>query len=208
MTVYAYIRVSTDKQTVENQRFEIENYCARQRLSVDEWVSDDGVSGAKDYKKRGIGGIIDRCAAGDLILCSEISRLGRDLLMIMEILHKVMDKGCKLYTIKDNFTLGDDIQCKVLAFAFGLSAEIERKLISQRTREALARLKAEGKVLGHPRGKKNSYVKLTKHHDEILAKLRVRVPLAQIARECGVHRNTLYRYLEQIGLREPKDKGL
>lgn len=198
MTVFAYIRVSTDKQTVENQRFEIENYCARHCLSVDEWISDDGVSGAKDYKKRGIGGIIDRCTAGDLILCSEISRLGRDLLMIMEMLHKVMDKGCKLYTIKDNFTLGDDLQCKVLAFAFGLSAEIERKLISQRTKEALARLKAEGKTLGRPAGKKNGYYKLTRHHSLIVAMLEKRVPLARIARECGVHRNTLSRFLKNM----------
>ena len=208
MTVYAYIRVSTDKQTVENQRFEIDRYCARHNLKVDEWVSDDGVSGAKDYKKRGIGGIIDRCAAGDLILCSEISRLGRDLLMIMEILHKVMDKGCKLYTIKDNFTLGDSIQCKVLAFAFGLSAEIERKLISQRTREALARLKSEGKVLGRPKGSKGSYYKCTKYHDQILDLLKADVPMTRIASKCGVHRNTLYRYLVYIGLREPKSEDV
>ena len=89
-------------------------------------------------------------------MASELSRLGRNLFMIMEILNICMSKECRVWTIKDNYRLGDDIQSKVLAFAFGLSAEIERNLISQRTKEALARLKAEGKLIGRESGRRNN----------------------------------------------------
>ncbi len=199
MTTYAYIRVSTDMQTVENQRFEINNYCTRHGFAIDEWIEDEGISGTKDYKKRGLGPLIQKCKPNDLIVCSEISRLGRDLLMIMEILNKLMKNEVRLYTIKDNFRLGDDMQCKVLAFAFGLSAEIERKLISQRTKEALARLKAEGKKLGRPTGTRNSQVKLTGHLAEIRKMLSRGQKKADICRRFKVNRQTLLRFLHQEG---------
>ncbi len=152
---YGYIRVSTDTQTVENQRFEINRFCNRQGLSVDGWI-EETISGTKTYNKRELGKLLRRIRKDDLIVCAELSRLGRNLFMIMEILNICMTKGCRVWTIKDNYRLGDDIQSKVLAFAFGLSAEIERNLISQRTKEALARKKAEGMVLGRPKGKKSS----------------------------------------------------
>lgn len=202
MKVYGYIRVSTDMQTVENQRFEINNYCVRHELTINEWIEDEGISGAKDYKKRGLGPLIEKCNPNDLIICSEISRLGRDLLMIMEILNILMKKEVRLYTIKDNFRLGDDMQCKVLAFAFGLSAEIERKLISQRTKEALARLKAEGKQLGRPAGRKSKQVKLTGHLDEIREMLARGQRKADICRHYKVNRQTLLRFLHQEGADE------
>jgi DNA invertase Pin-like site-specific DNA recombinase len=139
--IYGYIRVSTDKQTVENQRFEINNFCERQHINIDGWI-EETISGTKSYSKRKLGTLLKHVKKDDLIICAELSRLGRNLFMIMEILNICMSKQCKVWTIKDNFRLGDDIQCKVLAFAFGLSAEIERNLISQRTKEALARAKA------------------------------------------------------------------
>ena len=135
---YGYIRVSSDKQTVENQRFEINNFCKRENLSIDGWI-EETISGTKAYNKRQLGVLLKRITKGDLIICAELSRLGRNLFMIMEILNICMTKEAKVWTIKDNYRLGDDIQSKVLAFAFGLSAEIERNLISQRTKEALAR---------------------------------------------------------------------
>ena len=143
---YGYIRVSSDKQTVENQRYEIIRFCAGQNITVDGWI-EETVSGMKNYDKRELGSLLGKVKAGDLIICSELSRLGRNLFMIMEILNQCMTKDCRIWTIKDGYRLGDDIQSKVLAFAFGLSAEIERNLISQRTKEALARKKAEGVVL-------------------------------------------------------------
>lgn len=152
--IYGYIRVSSDKQTVENQRFEINNFCSREAMSIDGWI-EETISGTKSYSKRELGKLLNRVQKDDLIICAELSRLGRNLFMIMEILNICMTKECRVWTIKDNYRLGEDIQSKVLAFAFGLSAEIERNLISQRTKEALARKKAEGMVLGRPKGSKN-----------------------------------------------------
>ena len=140
--IYGYIRVSSDKQTVENQR---NRFCKNNKLRVDDWI-EETISGTKNYTKRELGTLLKRIKKDDIIICSELSRLGRNLFMIMEILNICMSKECRVWTIKDNYRLGDDIQSKVLAFAFGLSAEIERQLISQRTKEALCRLKAEGRV--------------------------------------------------------------
>ncbi len=151
---YGYIRVSSDKQTVENQRYEICQFCAKMGLGVDGWI-EETVSGTTAYTKRRLGRLLKHVRKGDLIICSELSRLGRNLYMIMEILSYCMRRECAVWTIKDGYRLGDDIQSKVLAFAFGLSAEIERNLISQRTREALARLRAEGKRVGRPPGKRS-----------------------------------------------------
>ena len=153
--IYGYIRVSSDKQTVENQRFEINNFCERNKLVIDGWI-EETISGTKSYSKRELGKLLKRVNKDDLIICAELSRLGRNLFMIMEILNICMTKECKVWTIKDNYRLGEDIQSKVLAFAFGLSAEIERNLISQRTKEALARLKSEGKPIGRATVRRNN----------------------------------------------------
>ena len=153
--IYGYIRVSSDKQTVENQRFEINNFCSKNELHIDGWI-EETISGTRNYNKRELGKLLKRVKKDDLIICAELSRLGRSLFMIMEILNICMTKECKVWTIKDNYRLGEDIQSKVLAFAFGLSAEIERDLISQRTKEALARKKAEGAKLGRAEGSKNN----------------------------------------------------
>ena len=133
--IYGYIRVSSDKQTVENQRFEIKNFCDNQNIKIDGWI-EETISGTKAYNKRELGKLLNKVQKDDLIICAELSRLGRNLFMIMEILNICMSKECRVWTIKDNYKLGEDIQSKVLAFAFGLSAEIERNLISQRTKEA------------------------------------------------------------------------
>ena len=138
--IYGYIRVSTDKQTLENQKFEINNFCRVEHIEIDRWITET-ISGTKDFEKRKLGRVLKKLKSGDVLICSEISRLGRNLLQIMSILHHCMDIGARVWTIKDNYRLGSDITSKVLAFAFGLSAEIERNLISQRTKEALARLK-------------------------------------------------------------------
>lgn len=199
--IYGYIRVSSDKQTVENQRFELNNFCKREKLKIDGWI-EETISGTKSYSKRELGKLLKRVRKDDLIICAELSRLGRNLFMIMEILNICMTKECRVWTIKDNYRLGDDIQSKVLAFAFGLSAEIERNLISQRTKEALARKKAEGVVLGRPRGKKTSPEKYKLHARRTLIEelLRRNVSKRQIAKICKVDRNTLARYIKNFNL--------
>lgn len=131
--IYGYIRVSTDRQTVENQRFEINEFCKKQELIVDKWI-EETISGKKDYRDRTLGKLMKKMKKDDIIICSELSRLGRNLLMIMEILNICLNAEVQVWTIKDNYRLGSDINSKVLAFAFGLSAEIERNLISQRTK--------------------------------------------------------------------------
>ena len=191
---YGYIRVSSDKQTVENQRFEIQKFCQREGLTIDGWI-EETVSGTKSYDKRELGALLANISKGDLIVCSELSRLGRNLFMIMEILNQCMDKECRVWTIKDSYRLGDDIQSKVLAFAFGLSAEIERNLISQRTKEALARKKAEGVILGRPRGRKSDRVKLS-GKEGIIKELRNQgVSISEIARIYKVNRNTVSSFI-------------
>lgn len=197
--IYGYIRVSCDKQSVENQRFEIKNFCCRENLKIDGWI-EETISGTKAYNKRQLGTLLKRIRKDDLIICAELSRLGRNLFMIMEILNICMTKECRVWTIKDNYRLGEDIQSKVLAFAFGLSAEIERNLISQRTKEALARKKAEGITLGRPRGKKNSpnKYKLSGKEKLISKLLQAGVSKRRIARICKVERNTLYRFIDRI----------
>ena len=193
---YGYIRVSSDKQTVENQRFEINQFCKRENIIIDGWI-EETISGTKAFSKRELGNLLKKVAKDDLIICAELSRLGRNLFMIMEILNICMSKECKVWTIKDNYRLGDDIQSKVLAFAFGLSAEIERNLISQRTKEALARKKAEGVTLGRPKGAKTSAekAKLFKKRTLIEELLKEGVSKRKIASICKVNRNTLARYI-------------
>lgn len=160
---------------------------------------EETISGTKSYDKRQLGRLLNKVRKDDLIICAELSRLGRNLFMIMEILNICMTKECRVWTIKDNYRLGDDIQSKVLAFAFGLSAEIERNLISQRTKEALARKKAEGVILGRPKGRKNSPDKYKLSGKETLIKelLSVKVSKRKIARICKVDRNTLARFIKE-----------
>ena len=195
--VYGYIRVSTDKQTVENQRFEIGNFCKRKKIKIHEWV-EETISGTIEINDRELGVLLDRLRKNDILICSELSRLGRSLFMIMDVLNRCMKKEINVWTIKDNYRLGTDISSKVLAFAFGLSAEIERNLISQRTKEALARAISEGKHIGRPKGSKNKTLKLSGKEKEILKLLKKGFSKAKISKMLGVHRFTLYRFCRNL----------
>lgn len=194
--VYGYIRVSSDKQTVENQRFEINTFCKNSKIVIDDWI-EETISGTKSYDKRKLGKILKDIGKGDLIICSELSRLGRSLFMIMDILNICLSRNARVWTIKDNYRLGDDIQSKVLAFAFGLSAEIERNLISQRTIEALKRKREEGTVLGRPKGSsKPEHYKLYGKDKIIIKLLEQKVPKIRIAKKLHVNRLTLSKYIK------------
>ena len=195
--IYGYIRVSSDKQTVENQRFEISNFCEKNSLTIDVWV-EETISGMTRVENRKLGKLLKRMRKGDVLICSELSRLGRNLLMIMGVLNECMNRDIQVWTIKDNYRLGSDINSKVLAFAFGLSAEIERNLISQRTKEALARKKAEGVVLGRPKGSKSAKTKLTGQEKQIKELLEKKVSYSAIGRILGVHRLTVSSFVKKI----------
>ncbi len=198
--IYGYIRVSTDKQTVDNQRYEINQFCERETIVVNKWI-EETISGSKNVEERKLGKLLKKMKRDDILICSELSRLGRNLLMIMGLLNECMNRDIKVWTIKDNYRLGNDINSKVLAFAFGLSAEIERNLISQRTKEALARKKAEGVILGRPRGSKSSKTKLSGQEKKIQELLGKNVSYSAIGRILGVHRLTVSNFVKQHKLK-------
>ncbi|MBR2274077.1 MAG: recombinase family protein, partial [Alphaproteobacteria bacterium] len=126
MANIGYIRVSSNKQTLEHQRFEIENFALKEGIKIDTWV-EEKISSRKALKNRKLGELLDNLQENDVLISCEISRLGRSLLEVMRILETCLNKNCQVWTLKENYRLGNDIQSKVLAFAFGLAAEIERK---------------------------------------------------------------------------------
>lgn len=201
MAVYAYLRVSTGKQDSDNQKKGVNELAERLGLKIDNYIDDEGVSGTKEPEKRELGKLLKRLKPGDIILAGEISRLGRSLFMVMRILEYCMKNDVKVYTAKDGYELGDNIQSKVLAFAFGLAAEIEREMISRRTKEALAKKRAEGVVLGRPKGRKSSRVKLTGKEEAVRQLLAENVPQVKIAKLFHVNRNTMAKFIKDNDLR-------
>ena len=200
MTVYGYIRVSTDKQTTENQRFEIERFLENKNLAIDVWINET-FSGTVIFAKRKIGQTLKKLKKGDVVICSELSRLGRNILDVMTILNVCMTKQVQVWTVKENYRLGEDIQSQLLAFVFSMVAQVERTLISQRTKEALNRLKAEGKHLGRATGSRNKKHVLDGKEDKILRDLSNGLSVIQTARKHGVGKSSIYRFLSQSDVR-------
>ena len=195
--IYAYIRVSTQMQTHAAQHYEINNYCRKNGLKVDRWVTES-VSGIKEIEKRTLGKTIRKMKAGDLLLCTELSRLGRNMLMVMSILNHCSSRGIAIHSIKDHFDLSDNLNSKIIAFAFSLAAEIERNLISQRTREALAARKSVGVRLGRPPGRSKKKERCIRDSHRILALITAGVSINHIAHIYNVHRNTMARYVQEL----------
>lgn len=208
--IYGYLRVSSDEQDVNSQKQGVEQFAKDNNWTIETYITDEGVSGGKDPDKRNLGPLLKKVQKGDKIICSEISRLGRDLYMVMDILHFCMDRGCVIYTVKDRFTLGDDIQSKVLAFAFGLAAEIERQMIRQRTKEGLRLKMKQGILLGRALGTKapQTYVfkNLEEQKNDILIALKYGVSQRNLAKKVGVDRNTLARHLVRWGVKIQTDE--
>ena len=197
---YGYIRVSTDKQTVENQRFEITNYAKKHEIIIDKWIAEQ-ISGTVAPDKRNLGKLLNCVKAGDSIICSELSRLGRSMFMIMSILNNLMENNVAVYTVKENYHLGQDLQSKVLAFAFSISAEIERTLIAERTTEALKRCKTEGVTLGRPKGRKNDRYKLSSHEAELRRMLKEGYRKTYIIEYFNISSATLYNFMRHKGIK-------
>lgn len=196
MANIGYIRVSSNKQTLEHQRFEIENFAKSEGITIDTWV-EEKISSRKALKHRKLGELLSNLQENDVLISCEISRLGRSLLEVMRILETCLNKNCQVWTIKENYRLGNDIQSKVLAFAFGLAAEIERKLISDRTKASLANIKANGKKLGRPFTAESKKLKLSKNSRHIRKLIEKGLSKSEIARILGVNRGTLRRYLDR-----------
>ena len=187
MTTIGYIRVSSSRQTLEHQRFEIENFANHEGIKIDTWV-EEKISSRKSLDKRKLGELLNHLNKNDILITCEISRLGRSLLEVMKILETCLNKNCQVWTLKENYRLGNDIQSKVLAFAFGLAAEIERKLISERTKSSLANIKASGKKLGRPLSSQSQKLKLSKNTQKVQDLISQGLPKSKIAKILGVHR--------------------
>jgi len=196
---YGYLRVSTDKQDENNQKVGVDKKAESMGLTIDEYIIDN-VSGIKEPRKRKLGNLLNKLKTNDVIIASELSRIGRSMYMVMRILESCMSKGVKVVTVKDNYELGDNIQSKVLAFAFSLAAEIERDMISQRTKEALARKKANGQKLGRPFGLKPRSPLLGKE-DEIRKLRKRKVSKRAIARLFGLSAITVRVFMERNNIK-------
>ena len=199
--VYAYIRVSTDKQNTENQRFEILKFTDEKKITIHKWI-EETITTQKKLEQRKLGLLIQELSTNDILICSEISRFGRSLMEDMSILHLLMEKNVKVYTVKEKYELGNNINSKILAFTFSLAAEIERQMISQRTKEALARIKSEGKKLGRPKGSLSQKTKLTGKEDIMKEFLKSRVSISAIARLLKVNRRTVANYIKTRKLKQ------
>lgn len=202
--IYCYLRVSTDMQDVESQKIGIVEFCKNKGFEEDqiEWFMDEGVSGAKDPSKRNLGKLLKKAGAGDIIVASEISRIGRKLVMILDFIKECTDRNIKIYTVKDRYVLEDTIQSKVLVTVMGLAAEIERDLLRQRTKEGLKRAVLNGVILGRPKGRKSTTVKLTGQEEKIKNCLEAGFSKCAIARKLKVHRITLSKFIQDQKLRE------
>ncbi len=194
--IVGYLRVSTCRQHLTNQQEEILRFAAGRHLSVDRWVTEI-VSGKKNERERKLGPLLRRMKAGDTLIVTEISRLSRTLTDIMNIMGKCLQKKIKLYTTKEGYTFDDTINSKVLCFAFGLVAEIERNLISLRTREALAARKANGAVLGRKAGSCTKRNILMKNKEKVLIMLRDGQSIKSICEYFELSRETFNKFRKQ-----------
>ncbi|MBR2300068.1 MAG: recombinase family protein [Alphaproteobacteria bacterium] len=197
--IYGYIRKSTEKQEFRHMEDEIKEYSKKHNIHIDTWITES-ISSRKSLKDRALGKLLSELKNGDILITTEISRLGRSLLEVMSILQTCLNKNCQVITIKENYHLGNDLQSQVLAFAFGLSAQIERDLISQRTKAALSSKKAHGIKLGRPFNAESKKLKLSKNIRRIQNLLNKGVTQAKIAQLLGVQRGTLQRFLKRINM--------
>lgn len=211
--VYGYIRVSTEEQNLESQRKAIQ-----ERFQIDEWV-EEKKSGTIGWEKRSLGGLLERLDAGDTLVVTELSRLGRSLSMIFEIVSLLKKRGVRLVAIKSSFYLDpankSDVVAEVLLFAFGLSAQIERQLISERTKQGLAVAKANGKRVGRQKGDKVYFVKLRKHESELMDLYKNGASVNSLAVRYDVRWTTVKRFITEYSkmkrpcplLEKPKKHG-
>ena len=204
--IYGYLRVSSDEQDVNSQKQGVVKFAEEHNMPIDKFITDEGVSGGKDPDKRNLGPLLKLINEGDVIICSEISRLGRDLYMVMDILHFCMERKAVIYTVKDKFVLGDDIQSKVLAFAFGLSAEIERQMIRQRTKEGLRLRVKMGVLVGRPLGVpvEEPLALDEKQKTLLIEQYKWGVPERRLAENFNVDRHTIARWLHRWGIKHSK----
>ncbi len=197
--IYGYIRKSTEKQSFEHMEYEISEYAAKHNMKIDVWV-EETISSRKPLHKRQLGQLLEKLQPNDILITSELSRVSRSVPETFSILQTCLNKNCQVITIKENYHLGNDLQSQVLAFAFGLAAQIERDLISQRTKCSLASKKEQGVKLGRPFGAQSKRLKLAKNLKRIQDLLSKGVSKNQISKIMNVQYMTLSRFIKRYGL--------
>lgn len=201
MKTVAYIRVSTSSQDLESQRLAILSYAQREKIIIDSF-QEIVISSRKRDQKDHFDIVINTLEAGDTLIVSELSRIGRSLGTIVEQVNKLLAKKVNFICIKQGLKLLDgkqDLQSKVIIATFGIFAEVERDLLSERTKEGLINARANGKIIGRPKGKIGKS-KLDGKEQEIKSYLDKKVSKASIARILGVSTNNLQHYLKTRNL--------
>ena len=198
MTVYAYLRVSTLDQDLEKNRADLLLLADRERLGTVEWV-EEKINGKTPWRKRKLGELIEKMENGDSLLVSELSRIGRSMLEVMEVLSILSTREVKVFAVKGDWRLDGSLQSRVMAMVFAMAAEIERDLISARTKEALRAKKAAGIPLGRPPGSFSS--RLDPVRPEIEALLANGSTKVFIAKRYGVSKQALHRWLKSRGIK-------
>ncbi|MBT4287079.1 MAG: recombinase family protein [Deltaproteobacteria bacterium] len=198
MTTFGYVRVSSDSQDQEGQKLAIYEFCQQTNKNIDEWY-EMTISSRKSTKKRKIDDLVERFHEDDLLIVSELSRLARSVGQIAIIVDKIIEKGVNLISIKEDIKINGtmNIQTKTMVTMFSLFAEIERDLISIRTKEGLRVAREKGKLLGRPPGSR----KLAGKEEFIVGELKYGVPAAAIARKLGCGRDTLTRFIKEKNLK-------
>lgn len=195
MTNFAYLRVSTDHQDAKNQKLGVLDYCNNRGISVLTFV-EDTASGKSPWRDRAIGNILEKAQKGDVIVASEISRLGRSTLQVLEIMEMAAQKGVAVHIAKNNMVLDGSMQSTITATILGLAAQIEREFISARTKEALAKRKNDGFKLGRPKGQAD-FLKLDSFRDDITNYLKKGINKRAIAKLIECSPSTLYKWLKR-----------
>ncbi len=192
-----YLRVSTAQQDLDKNKTDILRLAHAKELGHVEFV-EEKASGGIHWRKRKIADVLGTLSEDDHLIVSELSRLGRSMLECMEILSIATEKGIRVYAVKGNWHLDGSLQSKIVAMAFSMAAEIERDLISQRTKEALRAKKARGEKLGRPKGSGKS--KLDAYRPEIEALLSNGSSQRFIAQRYRTTEANLSRWLKRHGL--------
>ncbi len=195
MTNFAYLRVSSDNQDTKNQKFGLLEYCNNHNINPIKFVEDTS-SGKISWRERAIGNILETSRSGDIIVVSEISRLGRSTLQVLEILEYAAKKEISVHIAKNHMIIDGSIQSTITATILGLAAQIEKEFISSRTKEALAKRKSDGMKLGRPKGQAN-ILKLDNYRDEILGYLKKRINKRAISKLIECSPSTLYEWLKR-----------
>ncbi|MFK0573093.1 recombinase family protein [Endozoicomonas sp.] len=204
MTTYVYLRVSTDLQDVQNQRHGVLEYANQRGLSPLKFI-EDNVTGKKPWRERALGQILENASEGDTLIVSEVSRLARSTLQVLEILQHCTESKINLHIAKNSMIFDNSLQSRITATVLGMAAEIEREFISSRTKEALAARKAAGVQLGRPKGKAEK-LKLDEHRAKIQEYVNLGVSKAAIAKVIGCPATTLYDFckVRKIKAKEKK----